>query len=76
MGDSTDSDYPHAKWVCKDFEIKNSGEYDDLYVQGHTFLLADVVENFQKMCLKIYELDPARVFFSSWISIASSFKKD
>ena len=33
-------------------------EYHDFYVQGET-LLADVFENFQNMCLKIYELDPA-----------------
>ena len=33
-------------------------EYHDFYVQRET-LLADVFENFQNMCLKIYELDPA-----------------
>ena len=47
---------------CKDFEIKNLGEYHDLYLQSDTFLLgnADVFDNFQNMCLKIYEIDPAR----------------
>ena len=25
-------DYAHAKRVCRDFEIKNSGEYQDLHV--------------------------------------------
>ena len=28
--DITDADYAHAKIVCKDFEIKNLGEYHDL----------------------------------------------
>ena len=28
----TDVDYMHTKRVCKDFEIKNLGEYHDLYV--------------------------------------------
>ena len=56
----TDADYAHAKRVCKDFEIKNLEEYHNLYVQSHTLLLADVFENFQNMCLKIYELDPAK----------------
>ena len=60
MEDITDADYAHAKIVCKDFEIKNSREYHDLYVQGNTLLLADVFENFRNMCLKIYELDPAK----------------
>ena len=59
MEDITDADYVHAKKVCKDFEIKNLGEYD-LYVQSDTLLLADVLENFRNMCLKIYELDPAK----------------
>ena len=31
MEDITDADYMHAKRVCKDFEIKNLGEYHDLY---------------------------------------------
>ena len=54
MEDITDADYKHARKVCKDFEIKNLGEHHDLYVQSHTLLLADVFENFQKMCLKIW----------------------
>ena len=41
MNDITD-----AKRVCKDFEIKNLGEYQDLYVQSDTLLLVDVFENF------------------------------
>ena len=30
LEDITDADYVHAKRVCKDFEIKNLGEYHDL----------------------------------------------
>ena len=60
MEDITDAGYSHAKGVCKDFEIKDSGEYHDLYVQVGTLLVADVFENFRKMCLKIYEIDPAK----------------
>ena len=57
MEDITDADYTYAKGVCKDFEIKNLGEYHDLYVQGDTLLLADVFENFRNMCLKICKKD-------------------
>ena len=57
--DITDDDYTYAKRVCKDFEIKNLGEYHDLYVQSNRLLLADVFENSRNMCLKIYKLDPA-----------------
>ena len=60
MEDVTDADYVHEKGVCKDFELKDFGEYHDLYVQSNTLLLADVSENFRNMCLKICQLDPAK----------------
>ena len=60
MEDITDADYMHAKRVCKDFETKNLGHYHDLYVQSDTLLLTDVFQNFRNMCLKIYELNPAK----------------
>ena len=60
--ESTDAYCVHIKGVCKDFEIKKLGEYHDLYVQSNTLLLVDVFENFQNMCLEIYELDPAKFF--------------
>ena len=43
---STDADYMHTKRVCKDFEIKNLGEYHDFYVQRDTLLKADVFNSF------------------------------
>ena len=57
MEDITDADYMHAKRVCKDFEIKNLGEYHDLYLKRDTLFLADVSKNFRKMYLKFYYLD-------------------
>ena len=50
----------HAKKVCKDFEIKNLSEYHDLYVKSDALRLTDVLENFRKMFLKIYHLDPVK----------------
>ena len=52
MEDITDADYKHTKGVCKDFQIKNLGEYHDLCVQNNTLLLADVFENFTICVLK------------------------
>ena len=46
MEDITDADYVYAKRVCKDFEIKNLGEYHDLCVESDKLLLPDVFENF------------------------------
>ena len=45
MEDITDAHYAHAKRICKDFEIKNLGEYHDLYIQSDTLLLANVFKN-------------------------------
>ena len=59
MEEITDKGYVHTKRFRKDFEIKDLGKYHDLYVQSDTLLLADVFENFRKMCFKICELDPA-----------------
>ena len=55
MKDITDADYVHEKGNCKDFEIKNLGEYHELYVQSDTLLLGDVFEN-------LYELDPEKMY--------------
>ena len=56
----TDAEYAHAGRVFKDFEIKNLGNYNDLYVQSDALLLADVFENFISMCIEIYEIDCAK----------------
>ena len=64
MEDVTDADYAHVEGVSKDFEMKNLGEYHDLYIEGDTLLLPDVFENFWTMRLEIYELDPARFLFA------------
>ena len=57
--DITDKDYAHAQKVWENFEIKDRGEYHDLYVQCDILLLADVFGNFRDNCIEIYKLDPA-----------------
>ena len=75
MEDITDANHVHTKIVCKDFEIKNLGEYHDLYVQIDTLLLADVFENFRNMCLKIWELDPAKFLSAPRLAREAASKK-
>ena len=65
LEDITDADYMHAKRVCKDFEMKNLGEYHDLYLKSDTLLLADGFENFRDLCLGIHELDPVKFISAS-----------
>ena len=58
-----------------DFEIKNLGEYHDLYLKSDTLLLADVFENFRKMFLKIYHLDPVKFISALGLAWQAGLKK-
>ena len=75
MEDITDADYAHAKRVCRESEVKNLGEYLDLYVKCDTLLLGDVFENFRNICLKTCKLNPAKIFSTSGLAWQAILKK-
>lgn len=52
-------EYAHAQAVWSTFNIGNLGEYHNLYVRVDVLQLADVFENFRKLCLNFYEIDCA-----------------
>ena len=54
---------------------KNLGERHALCIKSDTLLLADVFENFRNMCLKIYELDPAKFLSASGLACQAALKK-
>ena len=56
LEDITDEDYIQAQKVFEEFELKNRGEYHDLYVQSNTLLLADVFEHFRNNVMKYMNL--------------------
>jgi hypothetical protein len=58
----SNEDYERAEKVWKHFELKDLGEYHDLYLKTDVLLLTDVFENFRTMCLENYELDPAHYY--------------
>ena len=70
----SNADYALVKKVWESFEIKNIGEYHDLYVQCDTFLLA-VFENFRDKCIEIYELDPAHFLSAPGLAWQACLKK-
>ena len=63
------------KTVCKGFEIKILWEYHGLYVQSDIILLADKFENFRKLYINIYELDPAKFLSAPRLAWEAVFKK-
>ena len=71
----TDEDYVHAQKVWDVFEIKNLGEYHDLYVQSDAILLAEVYENFRDKCIEIYQLDPAHFLSAPGLAWQACLKK-
>nr|XP_042902165.1 uncharacterized protein LOC122270103 [Parasteatoda tepidariorum] len=61
-------DYEHAKKVWMAFDIKNLGEYSDLYVKTDVLILAEFMEHFRGVCLKTYKWDPAWYFTAPGLS--------
>ena len=50
-------------------------EYHDLHVQNDILFLADVLGNFQNMCLKICELDAAKYLLAPGLTWQAALKK-
>ena len=71
----SDYDHEHAKKVWDVFEIKNIGEYHDLYIQIDTLLLADVFENFRNKCIRTYKLDPLHFVSAPGLAWKACLKK-
>ena len=64
----SEKEYQRACDVWKVFEIKNLGQYQDLYLKTDVLLLCDVFEKFISVCLKDYGLDPCHYFSSPGLS--------
>jgi hypothetical protein len=60
----TDDEYEHAQKLWNTFQIKNLGEYHDLYLKTDVLLLSDILINFQKKSLLNYNLDPLNGFLT------------
>ena len=76
LEDISDKDYLHAQKVWGEFEIRNLGEYHDLYVLTDTLLLADFYEKFRDKCIEMYGLDPSHFLSSPGLAWQACLKKN
>jgi ribosome-binding factor A len=71
----SEDEYIRAKMVWRKQNIKNMGEYHDLYMKNDVMLLADVFETFRDTSMKNYGLDPANYFTAPGMSWDALLKK-
>ena len=67
--------YQHACKVWNEFDLKNMGDYHDLYLETDVILLANVFESFRKVCLDNYGLDPAHFYTAPGLAWKACLKK-
>ena len=60
MSNISKEDYVHSQKIWNTFKIQDLGQDHDLCVKTDVLSLADVFENFRKMCNDICGLDPVR----------------
>ena len=75
MAGVREEDSEHARRVWKEFGLKDLGEYHDLYLKTDVILLANVFEEFRKVCLKNYGLDPAHFYTAPGLAWKACLKK-
>ena len=70
-----EEDYEYTCRVWKEFRFKDLGEYHDLYLKTDAILLANVFEEFRKVCLKNYGLDPTHFYTAPGLAWKACLKK-
>ena len=70
----SEEDYAFVQKLWDTFQLKNLGELHDLYMETDTLLLSDVFQNYRKIILKNYELDPVHFLTAPSLSWAAGLK--
>ena len=66
--------YQHTKRVWEEFEIRDLGDYHDLYLRTDVVLLANVYKAFRDTCSRHYKLDPAHFYTSPGLAWKACLK--
>ena len=76
LEDISNKDYLYAQKVWDIFEMRNLGEYHDLYLETDTSLLADVFEKIRNTCIEIYGLDFSHFLSAPGLAWQTCLKKN
>ena len=60
--DISEADVAQAFKIYTLFVCRNLGDYHDVYLRIDVLIVADVFDNFQQVCMKVYKLDPVHSF--------------
>ena len=75
MTNISDDAYQHVQKVWNEFNIRNLGEYHDLYLRTDLILLANVFEAFRDTCLKHYKQDLAHFYTTPGLAWKACLRK-
>ena len=75
MSNISECHYEHAQKVWREFNLKNLGEYHNLYLKIDVILLANVFEAFRDTWLEYYQLGPAHFYMSPGLAWQACLKK-
>jgi DNA polymerase type B, organellar and viral len=67
-------DYRHAQSVWNAFGMQCMKDYQNLYVMTDVLLLADVFEEFRRMSMSYYKLDPAHYYTTPGLTFQACLK--
>ncbi|XP_075163030.1 uncharacterized protein LOC142235654 [Haematobia irritans] len=70
----SEDDYTHAQNVWSTMGCETLKDYMELYLITDVLLLTDVFENFRKLCMDIYKLDPCHYFTAPGLSWEAMLK--
>ncbi|CAB4012234.1 Gastrula zinc finger [Paramuricea clavata] len=71
----SEDDYVRACKMFDKFGCRSLGDYHDLYLKTDVLLLADVFEDFRRVCLDNYKLDPAHYISAPGLSWDAMLKR-